>query len=227
MVKTFCGNGPCPNDYDRLGTPNECLKKGVGVALYGIAPERIASGRGLPIPRELSSNELDNRPKLFCGDQDATNGVPDGYDRNGTRYECLRKGIGVGLYKIAPDALLKNGKLPTPKDRNEFPEIEANSINWTNKLLFVVIFVIYMIFVIKFYDLMFDWSSKKTTNCQKKNNKTNIECEYYYNSKKRRIILFSIAVMVAYYIAYSRGVSSTWSTSVAGASGALVIYYVL
>lgn len=34
--------------------------------------------------------------KIFCGNGDI---VPAGYDRLGTRYQCLQKGFGAGLYK--------------------------------------------------------------------------------------------------------------------------------
>lgn len=33
--------------------------------------------------------------KVFCGNSDL---APVGYDRVGTRYECLRKGFGAGMY---------------------------------------------------------------------------------------------------------------------------------
>jgi hypothetical protein len=35
-----------------------------------------------------------HRPKLYCGNG---NVVPDGYDRAGSRFECLRKGYGSAL----------------------------------------------------------------------------------------------------------------------------------
>ena len=34
--------------------------------------------------------------KSYCGTK---NDLPPGYDQFGTRYECLRKGVGVGLHK--------------------------------------------------------------------------------------------------------------------------------
>jgi len=34
--------------------------------------------------------------KIFCGNGDI---VPPGYDQLGTRYQCLQKGFGAGLYK--------------------------------------------------------------------------------------------------------------------------------
>lgn len=35
------------------------------------------------------------RPKIYCGMQPV---LPDGYDRHGLNYECLRKGYGACLY---------------------------------------------------------------------------------------------------------------------------------
>lgn len=34
------------------------------------------------------------KKRKYCGDKED---IPDGYDERGSRYECLRKGIGVGL----------------------------------------------------------------------------------------------------------------------------------
>ncbi len=35
------------------------------------------------------------REKVYCG---KASSLPSGYDRKGSPYECMRKGIGVGLY---------------------------------------------------------------------------------------------------------------------------------
>jgi hypothetical protein len=39
------------------------------------------------------------KPKVYCGMKDSLPENKD-YDRYGTRYECLKKGVGVGLYVI-------------------------------------------------------------------------------------------------------------------------------
>lgn len=41
------------------------------------------------------------RPKIYCGD----NQPPDEDTALGTRYQCLRKGVGAGLYIVAPAKL--------------------------------------------------------------------------------------------------------------------------
>lgn len=35
--------------------------------------------------------------RIYCGTQVQ---LPDGYDSRGTRYQCLRKGIGIGLHLV-------------------------------------------------------------------------------------------------------------------------------
>ena len=37
---------------------------------------------------------MNNRPVLYCGNREP---LPEGYDDYDTRYNCLRKGVGVGL----------------------------------------------------------------------------------------------------------------------------------
>jgi len=46
------------------------------------------------------------KEKFYCGDDDD---IPKKYKRRGSRYECLRKGVGVGLY------VLGNGKKKSKK----------------------------------------------------------------------------------------------------------------
>lgn len=36
-------------------------------------------------------------PRLYCGNREP---LPEGYDGYDSRYNCLRKGVGIGLYKI-------------------------------------------------------------------------------------------------------------------------------
>jgi hypothetical protein len=35
--------------------------------------------------------------RIYCGTNEV---LPDGYDEFGTRYRCLRKGVGVGLHLV-------------------------------------------------------------------------------------------------------------------------------
>lgn len=40
---------------------------------------------------------MEEKKKFYCGDEDK---IPDKYSRRGSRYECLKKGVGVGLYIV-------------------------------------------------------------------------------------------------------------------------------
>ena len=45
-----------------------------------------------------------NRPKIYCGNQEQK---PNGYDKLGTRYDCLRKGFGAAMYKVPIEKIQK------------------------------------------------------------------------------------------------------------------------
>lgn len=60
-------------------------------------------------------------PKLFCGNiREPPQTLPDGYDGYDTQYNCLRKGVGIGLYLsrnrnnrlITPVSATTNTRLP-------------------------------------------------------------------------------------------------------------------
>lgn len=53
------------------------------------------------------------KPRIWCGLND---NLPDGYDKVGNRFECMKKGVGVGIYVIPPEKrerLLANRNIPT------------------------------------------------------------------------------------------------------------------
>jgi hypothetical protein len=56
------------------------------------------------------------RPRLYCGNQEV---LPPGYDGFGTRYSCLRSGVGVGLYKLADQAR----RIAAAEPRQPVPEL--------------------------------------------------------------------------------------------------------
>lgn len=90
--KIYCGEEQIiPPEYDTRGTRYECLRAGIGVGLHleGRRPPGILED-GTIIPRDP------NRLKQYCGTK---NVLPDGYDSFATNYTCLRKGVGVGLWK--------------------------------------------------------------------------------------------------------------------------------
>lgn len=90
--KVYCGdNQNIPPEYDERGTRYTCLRRGIGVGLNleGRRPPGIAPD-GTVLPRDP------NRRKEYCGTKDD---LPDGYDGFATNYTCLKKGVGVGLWK--------------------------------------------------------------------------------------------------------------------------------
>ena len=93
-MKKYCGNneielqtGMREGKYGGLGTRSECLRIGFGRALSS------------PVKQEYSLPyapiEEDN---FYCGD---LNDLPEGYDRFGTRPQCLSRGFGIGSSKKA------------------------------------------------------------------------------------------------------------------------------
>jgi hypothetical protein len=78
----YCGNNYYEAIGKYLGTPYECLKKGVGAGLVGDLSNFNPNYRAI-IPNDK-----------YCG---MTN-VPQGMIQ-GTRTECLSKGYGIGLKK--------------------------------------------------------------------------------------------------------------------------------
>ena len=91
--KIFCGNGNIlPIGYDKLGSRLICVQRGYGIGTM-LEQKARANGTTKAIEREQK-----NKLKLYCGYKKIT---PLGYDRNGTRYECLKRGIGRGIFSEA------------------------------------------------------------------------------------------------------------------------------
>ena len=97
MATFYCGNKDIhPHTFTRLGNRYECFKKGVGLGLH-LPPSKSKKRFCLVYNKKKS--------KIFCGTKI---NLPQGYKKFGTRYECLRKGVGVGKFVI-PN--IKNKKL--------------------------------------------------------------------------------------------------------------------
>ena len=62
------------------------------------------------------------RERKYCGDSEV---LPDGYDRFGSRYECLRTGIGVGLYVIPEQRQRKALAQRRPLTKQELERIAS------------------------------------------------------------------------------------------------------
>jgi hypothetical protein len=59
------------------------------------------------------------KPKIYCGDKN----LPEEYDRYGSRYECLRRGVGVGLYVIPEQRRQKAVAARRPITKEELEKI--------------------------------------------------------------------------------------------------------
>ncbi len=92
MVKIYCGTkDPIPEGYTEKGTRYQCLRKGIGVGLH-LPAERIAA----LVERPPSSKDVAKKPKTYCGNSEV---LPPEYASFATPYACLRKGVGVGMWK--------------------------------------------------------------------------------------------------------------------------------
>lgn len=88
--KIYCGpRQRAPPGYDRVGNNVECMKRGFGICLY--------SGKcgSLHNPERAPFVQQAGEPRTYCGLQE---NIPEGYTRQGTKQECLRKGYGICLY---------------------------------------------------------------------------------------------------------------------------------
>ena len=59
-------------------------------------------------------SDYKTRPKFYCGEQDE---VPDDYVRRGSRYECLKKGIGVGIHLPKKKKSRRKGESDSAKEK--------------------------------------------------------------------------------------------------------------
>lgn len=86
--KKYCGLSILPQSYDRYGTRFECMKKGVGVGMM-VMSQKIENNE--PIPKRKPKK---NTKRKYCG---TSLMLPDNYTEYANRYECLKKGVGVGM----------------------------------------------------------------------------------------------------------------------------------
>lgn len=60
--------------------------------------------------------------KFYCGDKDE---IPEKYNRRGSRLECLRKGVGTGMYLKEKEIAEKGGNNQIQVRRDEEEDEEA------------------------------------------------------------------------------------------------------
>ena len=82
----YCGDSQyIPPDYDVMGTRFKCLKKGVGIGM-NTSDEKVE--------QFLDKRYIPPTVKLYCGDKPE---LPHGYGNFGTKTQCLKKGVGIGM----------------------------------------------------------------------------------------------------------------------------------
>ena len=82
------GAGGIPVEYDIIGTRHKCLRKGVGVGMNMPDP-KVAEFLAKPYVAPPHGQ------KIYCGDREVL--PDDSYLRFGTKPECMRKGVGIGM----------------------------------------------------------------------------------------------------------------------------------
>lgn len=70
-----------------------------------------------------------NRKRIYCGNDP---GLPAGYDKKGTPYECLKKGVGVGIFVIPLDKIIASRS--KSKSRKPFPLNQKEIADWSQRL---------------------------------------------------------------------------------------------
>ena len=113
-MKKYCGNnrielqsGIREGKYGGLGSRSECLRIGFGRAYNS------------PVNQEykLPYAPIDD-DNFYCGDQEA---LPEGFDRFGTRPQCLSRGFGIGSSKKAKKRKTKVRSRHTKRKSKKVP----------------------------------------------------------------------------------------------------------
>lgn len=98
--KIYCADDKIlPEGYTEHGSRYQCLRKGFFI---GTMLEKEARSKG---KTKFVKRTPNKKPKIFCGNRT----LPNGYTRYGTRFECLRKGIG-GAISVESKKYNKNGE---------------------------------------------------------------------------------------------------------------------
>jgi hypothetical protein len=100
----YCGDKETPAGK-LTGTNQECMRKGIGTGLFAIAPksyqlteEQIENEKARQFEQRARKYRKLGIPDLYCG-----GGVPKEGQVAGTRFSCLKRGIGVGINILAPE----------------------------------------------------------------------------------------------------------------------------
>ena len=108
--ETYCGSDLLvPEEYDRMGTRFQCLKKGIGI---GMAMPNAQRDAIINRPPTL----IGPRPNVYCGNGDV---LPPNYTSLGNPYQCLRKGVGAGMRLPDAQRLAFQQRPPRPLGKKE------------------------------------------------------------------------------------------------------------
>jgi hypothetical protein len=104
--KMYCGDDEDLPEGKFFGTSSQCMRRGVGVGLYHVAPKKY--GISAENIEKEKVRQLENRATryaglgkqdIYCGDKEE---LPTGQVK-GSRYQCMKRGVGVGMYMLAPE----------------------------------------------------------------------------------------------------------------------------
>jgi len=81
-------------------------------------------------------------PKLYCGNSET---LPDEYNEFGSRYDCLKKGVGVGIYKVPMSKIQKARRKLTQEELvNIATVLKLNTTDQTrNSIIDIIIASVY------------------------------------------------------------------------------------
>lgn len=107
--KIYCGNNKLSpkltEENHRIGTPYQCMRKGIGVGL------------NLPVDKDAAAPYKPIVEKTFyCGKKESD--MPVKLERMGSPTECLRAGIAIGKKKKA-DEFIEKRKIRNRKKRSK------------------------------------------------------------------------------------------------------------
>ena len=77
-----------PKGYTEFGTNYDCLRKGVGAGI-AVTEDKIQKTGQIRI-----KHIKPKKKKKYCGKKQK---LPQNYDKKGNRYDCLKKGFGIGI----------------------------------------------------------------------------------------------------------------------------------
>lgn len=109
----YCGDNErfIPRDYDIMGSRNRCLRKGVGIGMNATEQK---------VEEFMDKRYIPPAVKLYCGDKRV---LPQGYGDFGSKTQCLRKGVGIGMSMPREKRDLSRARPVKPLGKREIMEL--------------------------------------------------------------------------------------------------------